>query len=137
MAVVVVLGAVGLVGGITGNKPPLVRGTLRFEGGIQVPGPQKPNWQAGVQLTFVSKRDTSKSEAVTDALGRFSLRLKPGQYKVVIEGPGAKAFDNDRPMQPQNDFTFVNGVEIKPQPGGIITVTAGGPNRFPLVVVGR
>ena len=130
----VTLAVVGLVGGVTGNKPPQVRGTLRFEGGVPIL-PLRPDWQAGVQLTFVSRRDGSRNQVVTDAAGRFSLRLRPGEYQVVIAGPGARAFGPGGPIQPQNDFTFVNGVEIQPQPGGIITVTAGGSNRFPLVIV--
>jgi hypothetical protein len=64
------------------------------------------------------------------------LRLQPARYKVLIEGPGAKAFDNERPMQPQNDYRFVNGIEIKPEPNGFVTVTTSGPNIFPFVIVG-
>jgi hypothetical protein len=81
-----------------------------------------------VNLTFVSISDGSKREVVTDSLGRFSLRLRPAEYKVSASGPSVLA-------QPQNDFTFKNGVEVPPQPDGVIPVTAGGANQFPLVIV--
>ena len=111
------------------SGPPLVRGTLRIEAGVPNPLPPSPDWAAGVRLTFTPSQDGRTEEAVTDSLGRFSLRLPPGQYKVSASGPGVFA-------QPQNDFTFKHGVEIGAGPDGIITVSAGGPNVFPIVIVG-
>src|SRR5438045_2408404 len=121
VAVALILVAVGFVGRVIGNSPPLVRGTLRFEGGIQGPGPPRPHWEAEVQLTFVPKQAGTPKVVITDALGRFSLRIRPGQYKAVIEGPGAKAFENGKPMQPQA-YVMVNGVPIQAPPTNTITV---------------
>ena len=60
-----------------------------------------------------------EATAVTDAVGRFSLRLRPGRYQVVIAGPGAKAFRNGNPIQPQPN---------------VIVVAGGRANQFPLVI---
>jgi len=119
--------ASALVTGIAGTKPLLVRGTLSFSGGIVARGSPEargiPHWEPGVELTFISAQNPgSNPTAVTDAVGRFSLRLRPGRYRVVIAGPGAKAFRNGSPIQPQPN---------------VIVVAAGRANQFPLAIEGR
>src|ERR1043166_9268005 len=81
---------------------PLVRGSLVCACGLRGPG-GGGLIEHDVQLNFVPVNAPAKPTTVTtDSQGRFSLRLKPGAYKVVIPGPGAMAFENGRVMQPQN-----------------------------------
>jgi hypothetical protein len=115
--VVAVLFIVALVGALSQTQP-LVSGTLSFSGGIS----RGPIAETHVQLTFVpAAKSTEQSHVLTDSRGRFSIRLHPGRYKIVIAGPGAMAFSNGGPMQPQ--------------PNSIV-VSSSGPNVFPLFIEG-
>ena len=81
-----------------------------------------PHYEANVQLHFVpihQSGNTRATNVTTDRFGGFSLRLRPGTYRVEVPGPGADSFVDGKPIQPSPN---------------LISVKTGAVNQFNLVI---